>query len=125
MSHTILEAGCERSLKDAALLSYILLFLGLLSCVPAGLAGLAIAYVKRNEGGDSWVGSHFVLQLRVARKLVAALGASVLLCCTIVGIPLAVLLMLAAWCWAVYQLAMGIRALSNGVDASDLGGVRR
>ena len=76
-----------------------------------GIAGVIIAYVKRDEARGTWVASHLRWLIRTFwySLLWAAIGWIVLLVLglILIGIPLAILIWAAASIWVIYRVIRG------------------
>ncbi len=125
MSQLMLDQRSEQSLKDTALLVYILLLISLFTAIPTGLVGAVVAYVKRPEAKDSWLESHFDAQLRIFIKSLVGFALGILFCITIVGVVIGVPLLIITWLWTVYSCAIGIRNLHDRRETQACGRSRR
>jgi uncharacterized membrane protein len=76
-----------------------------------GIAGLIVAYVKRDEARGTWVESHLRWLIRTFwfSFLWAAVGALVLvtLGLILIGIPIALLIWASASIWVIYRVIRG------------------
>lgn len=76
-----------------------------------GIAGVIIAYVKRDDARGTWVASHLRWLIRTFwySLLWAAIGWIVLLLLglILIGIPLAILIWAAASIWVIYRVIRG------------------
>ncbi len=76
-----------------------------------GIAGVVIAYVKRDDARGTWVASHLRWLIRTFwySLLWAAIGWIVLLVLglILIGIPLAILIWAAASIWVIYRVIRG------------------
>jgi uncharacterized membrane protein len=82
--------------------------LGMLSILP-----VIVNYIKRPETAGTMVYSHHSWMIRSFWIYIACMVVAVLLAITIVGIPLAWLVGLAAWIWKAYRLIRGFIDLNN------------
>jgi uncharacterized membrane protein len=99
--------------KNVALVVYVLYALSFLWGVTA-IAGVIIAYIKRDDVRGTWLESHFAWQIRTFWWGLAW---------TVVGVVLALvgvgfLILLAVWIWAVYRVVKGWLRLNDGRDVS-------
>ena len=76
-----------------------------------GIAGLIVAYVKRDDAQGTWVASHFTWLIRTFwySFLWGVVGAIVLLVLGIIliGIPIALLIWAVASIWVIYRVIRG------------------
>ena len=76
-----------------------------------GIAGLIVAYVKRDDAQGTWVASHLTWLIRTFwfSFLWGVIGAVVLLVLGIIliGIPIALLIWAAASIWVIYRVIRG------------------
>ncbi len=82
--------------------------LGALSFIP-----LILNYVKRDETEGSFLRTHHSWQIRSFWWYIVWMAVGGLLFATIIGIPLAALVWLAAWIWKAYRLIKGFLDLSS------------
>jgi uncharacterized membrane protein len=99
--------------KNVALVVYVLYALSFLWGVTA-IAGVIIAYIKRDDVRGTWLESHFAWQIRTFWWGLAW---------TVVGVVLALvgvgfLILLAVWIWAVYRVVKGWLRLNDGREVS-------
>ncbi|MDO8180203.1 MAG: hypothetical protein Q7T62_18300 [Undibacterium sp.] len=101
------------TLKNLAWLLYIfhaasLVFsMGLFSWIP-----LIISYLKREDAAGTFVYSHHTWQIRSFFWYLVWMALGVVLFMTIIGIPLAWLIWVGAWCWKAYRLIKGLMELN-------------
>ena len=78
------------------------------------IVAVILNYAKRDEARGTWIESHFRWQIRTFwfGLLWCAIGA--VLALTVVGIPLAVAVFVAAGLWVIYRIVRGWLALSEG-----------
>ena len=86
----------------------LLFSLGALSFVP-----LIINYIKRDATTDTFLRSHHLWQIRSFWWYLFWMALGGLLFITFIGIPLAVLIWLAAWVWKAYRLIRGFMDLHD------------
>lgn len=74
----------------------------------AGFVAIILAYVKRDDAQGTWVASHLHWLIRTFwwSLLWAVLGAVIFV--TLIGIPIAFLVWIAATLWVFYRLIRGI-----------------
>jgi uncharacterized membrane protein len=72
-----------------------------------------VNYIKRPETAGTMVYSHHSWMIRSFWIYIGCMVVAVLLAITIVGIPLAWLVGLAAWIWKAYRLIRGFIDLNN------------
>jgi uncharacterized membrane protein len=99
--------------KNVALVVYVLYALSFLYGITA-IAGVVIAYIKRDDVRGTWLESHFAWQIRTFWW-----G----LLWTIVGVVLALvgvgfLILFAVWIWAIYRVVKGWLRLNDGREVS-------
>jgi uncharacterized membrane protein len=80
---------------------------------PSILA-VILNYVKRSDARDTWLESHFSWQLRTFWFAVLWVSVAVVLFATVVGIPLAWILVVATGLWVLYRILRGWVALNDG-----------
>jgi uncharacterized membrane protein len=109
----VLEARLQ-STKDLA--SWLYIFHGLSLVFSLGMFSwlpLILNYLKRDEAAGTFVYSHHRWQIRSFWWYLLALFIAGLLCLTVIGIPLALLLGALAWIWKAYRLLKGWFDLGN------------
>ena len=109
----VMERGVEDSKQWARILYVIhaLTFffsLGMLSFVP-----LIVNYVKRPETAGTMVHSHHTWMIRSFWFYILWVAIAVVLAFTIILIPLAWLVGIAAWVWKAYRLIRGFLDLNS------------
>lgn len=109
----VLDEGLEDAKQTARLLylAHGLTFffsLGVLSFLP-----LIVNYVKRPYTVGTLVYSHHTWMIRSFWIYIVCLAVAVLLIVTVIGIPFAWLLGIAAWLWKAYRLIRGFVDLNN------------
>jgi uncharacterized membrane protein len=95
--------------KNVALVVYVLYALSFLWGVTA-IAGVIIAYIKRDDVRGTWLESHFDWQIRTFWWGLAWTVAGIVLALVGVGF----LILLAVWIWAVYRVVKGWLRLNDG-----------
>jgi uncharacterized membrane protein len=80
---------------------------------PSILA-VILNYVKRSDVRDTWLESHFSWQLRTFWFAVLWVLAAVFLFATVIGIPLAWIIVVATGLWVLYRILRGWLALNDG-----------
>jgi uncharacterized membrane protein len=94
--------------------------LGPMFIVTAFLTGwpsiiaVIINYVKRSDVRGTYLDSHFSWQLRTFWYAVLWAIAALILALTLIGLPIAWILVLALGVWVLYRIIRGWIALSNG-----------
>jgi uncharacterized membrane protein len=81
---------------------------------PSILA-VILNYAKRSEARSTWLESHFTWQLRTFWFAVLWVAVAVLLFATVVGIPLAWIVVVATGVWVLYRIIRGWLALNDGL----------
>jgi uncharacterized membrane protein len=99
--------------KNVALVVYVLYALSFLWGVTA-IAGVIIAYIKRDDVRGTWIESHFDWQIRTFWWGLAWTVAGIVLALVGVGF----LILLAVWIWAVYRVVKGWLRLNDGREVS-------
>ncbi|HLO62690.1 MAG TPA: hypothetical protein VK165_06960 [Azonexus sp.] len=77
------------------------------------LIAVFLNYLKRSEVAGTWLESHFVWQIRTFWFTALWLGAYGVLIVTIIGIPLAWILIVLLGLWVGYRVVRGWLALSG------------
>jgi uncharacterized membrane protein len=85
---------------------------------PSILA-VILNYVKRADVRGTWLESHFRWQIRTFWFALLWLVVAGLLFVTIIGIPLAWLMVVVTGVWVVYRMALGWLALAAGRRVGD------
>ena len=80
--------------------------------VPSIIA-VVINYLKRDEASGTFIESHFRWQIRTFWFSLLWCVIAAVLFITIVGIPLALIVVFAAGIWAIYRIARGWLALRD------------
>ena len=80
---------------------------------PSILA-VILNYAKRSDVQGTWLETHFSWQLRTFWFAVLWVVVAVLLFATVVGIPLAWILLVATGLWVLYRILRGWLALNDG-----------
>jgi uncharacterized membrane protein len=78
------------------------------------IVAVILNYAKRDEARGTWLESHFRWQIRTFwfGLLWCAIGAVLVL--TVIGIPLAAVVFVAAGLWVIYRIVRGWLALGEG-----------
>ena len=76
-------------------------------CGIAGVVGVIIAYVKRGEAQGTWIASHFTWLIRTFWWSLLWDVIAVLLFVTLIGIPVAIVILVATSIWGIYRLVRG------------------
>lgn len=104
-----------RSAKNLARLLYLahaatfLFSLATLSFIP-----LFVNYIKRGDTAGTFVHSHHTWQIRSFWWFAGWMVLGTILYFTIIGIPVAMLIMAIAWLWKAYRLIKGYLDLESG-----------
>lgn len=84
---------------------------GLLVFAPlvgiAGIIGVIIAYVKRDDARGTWVESHLAWLIRTFWWSLLWDVIAVIAFLTLIGIPIALLILVATSIWGIYRLVRG------------------
>ena len=80
---------------------------------PSILA-VILNYAKRSEARGSYLESHFSWQIRTFWGALAWLVAALVCFVTIIGIPLAFLIVIVTGIWVLYRIVRGWLALNDG-----------
>ncbi|GAB3258854.1 DUF4870 family protein [Chitinimonas naiadis] len=107
MSEVLLADEAEQSLKNTAMLAYVLIGVSLFTALPTGLVGVIIAHIKRDDARGTWLQSHYDYLIATFWMSVIGMLAGGVLCLTIIGIPLAFLLWIGVWIWTLYRVVKG------------------
>ncbi|HUC99082.1 MAG TPA: hypothetical protein VMR88_11405 [Candidatus Polarisedimenticolaceae bacterium] len=91
--------------------------------VPSIIA-VVINYLKREEARGTFLESHFRWQIRTFWFSLLWCVIAVMLFITILGIPLALIVLVLAGIWAIYRIARGWLALRNRKPMYSSGGLR-
>jgi uncharacterized membrane protein len=98
------------ALHTAAIVTGVLGSATVVGSFVAGLpsiAGVILNYVKRAEARGTFLESHFRWQIRTFWFALLWSIVVLALVATIIGIPLALLLILGLTCWVIYRVARG------------------
>lgn len=99
--------------KNVALVVYVLYALSFLYGITA-IAGVVIAYIKRDDVRGTWLESHFAWQIRTFWWGLAWTVVGVVLALVAVGF----LILFAVWIWAIYRVVKGWLRLNDGREVS-------
>ena len=80
---------------------------------PSILA-VILNYAKRSDVRDTWLETHFSWQLRTFWFAVLWVVVAAVLFATVVGIPLAWIILVATGLWVLYRILRGWLALNDG-----------
>ena len=121
----------QRPDSNLIMLTYIIYGLHLFSAVTgvmtsafivtAFLAGwpsiiaVILNYIKRGDAQGSFLQSHFQWQIRTFWFSLLWLFVAALLFVTVVGIPLAFIMIFVIGVWVLYRMIRGLLCLNNGV----------
>jgi uncharacterized membrane protein len=78
------------------------------------IVAVILNYAKRGDVRGTYLESHFRWQIRTFWFAVLWVAAAVLLAVTIIGIPLAWLIVVGTGVWVLYRIARGWLALNDG-----------
>ena len=81
--------------------------------VPS-IVAVVLNYLKRGEAAGTYLESHFRWQIRTFWFALLWCLIGVLLMATLVGIPVAMIVLISAGVWVVYRVVRGWLALKNG-----------
>jgi uncharacterized membrane protein len=95
--------------KNVALVVYVLYALSFLYGITA-IAGVVIAYIKRDDVRGTWLESHFAWQIRTFWWGLVWTAVGVVLALVAVGF----LILFAVWIWAIYRVVKGWLRLNDG-----------
>jgi uncharacterized membrane protein len=123
----VVDAGTVvRPPVNAATLVYVLfavavvgtlLSSGLAAFAPlfgvAGILGVIVAYVKRGDAQGTWVASHFAWLIRTFWWSLLWDVIAVLLFITLIGIPVAFVILVATSIWGIYRVARGLLSFKD------------
>jgi uncharacterized membrane protein len=79
----------------------------------AGVVGVIIAYVKRDEARGTWVASHLTWLIRTFWWSLLWDTIAVVLFITLIGIPLALAILVATSIWGIYRLVRGFLSFKD------------
>ncbi|MFN3565864.1 MAG: DUF4870 family protein [Burkholderiaceae bacterium] len=99
--------------RNVALVVYVLYALSFLYGVTA-VAGVVIAYIKRDDVRGTWLESHFAWQIRTFWWGLVWTALGIVL--AIVGVGF--LILFAVWIWAIYRVVKGWLRLNDGREVS-------
>lgn len=99
--------------KNVALVVYVLYALSFLYGVTA-IAGVVIAYIKRDDVRGTWLESHFAWQIRTFWWGLVWTVVGVVLALVAVGF----LILFAVWIWAIYRVVKGWLRLNDGREVN-------
>lgn len=102
-----------RKTKNVALVVYVLYALSFLYGITA-IAGVVIAYIKRDDVRGTWLESHFAWQIRTFWWGLAWTVVGVVLALVAVGF----LILFAVWIWAIYRVVKGWLRLNDGREVN-------
>lgn len=77
------------------------------------IIAVALNFMNQGEVRGTWLESHFRWQMRTFWFALLWMVAALLLAFTLIGIPVAVVLMLGVGIWVLYRLARGWSALAG------------
>ena len=104
------------ALHAFAVLSGVLTSATVVGSFVSGLPSIVaviLNYLKRSEVRGTWLDSHFRWQIRTFWFALLWILAALMLAFTLVGIPLAVILMAGAGLWVIYRVVRGWLALGD------------
>jgi uncharacterized membrane protein len=73
----------------------------------AGVVGVIIAYVKRDDARGTWIDSHFTWLIRTFWWSLLWDMLAVIAFITLIGIPIAIVILVATSIWGIYRLVRG------------------
>ena len=83
------------------------LFIGAPLLTLLGIVAVIIAYVKRDDAGGTWLASHVTWLIRTFWWSFLWDLIAVVLFVTLIGIPVALLILVATSIWGIYRLVRG------------------
>jgi uncharacterized membrane protein len=104
------------ALHAFAVLSGVLTSATVVGSFVSGLPSIVaviLNYLKRSEVRGTWLDSHFRWQIRTFWFALLWILLAVALALTIIGIPLAVILVVGAGLWVIYRVVRGWLALKD------------
>jgi uncharacterized membrane protein len=99
--------------KNVALVVYVLYALSFLYGITA-IAGVVIAYIKRDDVRGTWLESHFNWQIRTFWWGLLWTAIGIVLAMVAVGF----LILFVVWVWAIYRVVKGWLRLNDGREVS-------
>jgi uncharacterized membrane protein len=83
-----------------------------IASVPS-IVAVVLNYLKRSDAKGTWLESHFRWQIRTFWFAVLWVGVAVLLVLSILGVPLALVVVLVVGLWVFYRVARGWWSLTQ------------
>ena len=99
--------------KNVVLVIYVLYALAVLTGITA-IAGVIVAYIKRDDVQGTWLASHIDWQIRTFWWGLALSIISFILMLVVIG----VLMWLVVACWLIYRVAKGWLRLNDNREVS-------
>ncbi len=99
-------------LKKYALIVYILYALGFIIGITP-IAGVIVAYLKKNDAVGTWIESHFEYQIRTFWISLIGLVVGIILSFTIILSILSIVIVLADIVWFLYRTIKGWLMLND------------
>lgn len=78
-----------------------------------GIVAIIVCYVKRDDAAGTWVASHLTWLIRTFWWSLLWVVIALLTAVTIIGIPLAIVMVVLTGLWVIYRIIRGWIALSN------------
>ena len=79
----------------------------------AGIVGVIVAYVKRGDAQGTWVASHLAWLIRTFWWSLLWDVIAVLLFITLIGIPVAFVILVGTSIWGIYRVTRGLLAFKD------------
>ena len=79
----------------------------------AGIVGVIVAYAKRGDAQGTWVASHLAWLIRTFWWSLLWDIIAVLLFITLIGIPVAFVILVATSIWGIYRVTRGLLAFKD------------
>ena len=102
----------EQSLKTLTMVVYALQAAGFFVGIT-WIVAVVINYVKKQEVKGTWLESHFRWQIRTFWFALLWLVVGAILVVTVIGIPLAWILVALVGLWVLYRMTRGLARLMN------------
>ena len=80
------------------------------------IVAVILNYVKRRDARGTWIESHFRWQIRTFWFAILWVVIAFLLTLTVVGIPIAIVILVGITIWLIYRIGRGWLRLSDGKE---------
>ncbi|MDD2685139.1 MAG: hypothetical protein PHY62_03160 [Gallionella sp.] len=119
MNDVIVELNEEKnkSLKSLTQIIYVLYALHFFYFITA-IVAVIVNYVKKDEVAGTWLESHFRWQIRTFWYGLLWAGLGGVFFVTLIGIPLALAIWFANFCWMLYRVIKGWLNLNDNKPMS-------